>query len=291
MKRALTLLLVFAVLFAFALFAIASGSSDGEEKEISSAESTDNSKEITIEEQVLIDDNGLVVTAKEYVKDSIWGDGIKLLIENNTDSDVTLTCDDLIVNDYMLTDLFSETVSAGKKANTTVYLSSTQLDAAGISNVGKVEIYFRTYNPETYDTIKSYGVVTIKTSVFDIIDVEADNIGAVLYENNGVKVVGKYVDEDSFWGTSVILYIENNRSENISLHVDNMSVNGFMNDCFFYSKVLSGKKSVDDITVFSSDLEENGIEKITDIEFDFYVTNADNYDRIIENETVKINMQ
>ena len=88
-----------------------------------------------------------------------------------------------------------------------------------------------------------------------------------------------------------MLYIENNRSDNISLNVSNLSVNGFMNDSFFYSKVLSGKKSIDDITIFSSDLEDNGIEEISDIEFDFYVINADNYNTIIENETVKINME
>lgn len=75
------------------------------------------------------------------------------------------------------------------------------------------------------------------------------------------------------------------------MNVSNLSVNGFMNDSFFYSKVLSDKKSIDDITIFSSDLEDNGIEEISDIEFDFYVINADNYNTIIENETVKINME
>ena len=181
MKKVLTVLLVIGVLFAFLLFAISSGSSESDGKEIENAESTDTNKEVTVEEQVLIEDNGLVVTAKEYVKDSIWGDGIKLLIENNTNSDISLTCDDLIVNNYMISNLFSETVAAGKKSNTTVYLSSSELNAAGISNVGKVEFNFRTYNPETYDTLNTYDLVTVETSAFDIMDVVAENAGSVLY--------------------------------------------------------------------------------------------------------------
>ena len=43
--------------------------------------------------------------------DSIWGDGIKLLVENNSAKDYTRGCDALIVNDYMITDLFSADVA------------------------------------------------------------------------------------------------------------------------------------------------------------------------------------
>ena len=69
----------------------------------------------SINEQVLVDQDGIKITATEYVTDSIWGDGIKLLVENNSAKDYTIGCDALIVNDYMITDLFSADVAAGKK--------------------------------------------------------------------------------------------------------------------------------------------------------------------------------
>ena len=56
----------------------------------------------SINEQVLVDQDGIKITATEYVTDSIWGDGIKLLVENNSAKDYTIGCDALIVNDYML---------------------------------------------------------------------------------------------------------------------------------------------------------------------------------------------
>ena len=104
--------------------------------------SVETSSNVTINEQVLVDQDGIKITATGYETDSIWGEGISLLIENNTDKDYTVGCDALIVNDYMISDLFAETVAAGKKSNSNMYLSSSQLKAAGIENVGKVEMYF-----------------------------------------------------------------------------------------------------------------------------------------------------
>lgn len=43
----------------------------------------------SINEQVLVDQDGIKITATEYVTDSIWGDGIKLLVENNSAKDYT----------------------------------------------------------------------------------------------------------------------------------------------------------------------------------------------------------
>ena len=69
----------------------------------------------SINEQVLVDQDGIKITATEYVTDSIWGDGIKLLVENNSAKDYTIGCDALIVNDYMITDLFSADVCGRKE--------------------------------------------------------------------------------------------------------------------------------------------------------------------------------
>ncbi|MGN0411775.1 MAG: hypothetical protein ACI4FV_01965, partial [Lachnospiraceae bacterium] len=141
----------------------------GEASDENADEETESSG-VTIEEQVLFEENGLKVTATEYVSDSIWGDGIKLLLENDGTEDVGLGCNALIVNDYMITDLFSSTIAAGKKANETLSLSSSGLKAAGIENVGKIEVYFHTFDPDTYMTIKDLDCITIQTSVYDEMD-------------------------------------------------------------------------------------------------------------------------
>lgn len=281
-----------ATMLVFGMMSLGSGSStDTETKEIvtdsdteadaqevaaSSSETTaGNATDITIEEQVLFEKDGLKVTATEYVVDSFWGDGIKLLIENNGASDIGIGCTALIVNDYMISDLFSTTVAAGKKANETLYLSNSGLQAAGIENVGKVEVYFHIFDSDSYMTISDIGCVTIQTSEFDSMDSTPNDEGQELYNENGIRIVGKYVDENSFWGAAVLLYIENNSGKNRIIQCDDMSINGFMITPYFSSTVYDGKKAIDEITLMSSDLEENGITCIEDIELKFNIMDED----------------
>lgn len=281
-----------ATMLVFGMMSLGSGSStDTETKEIVASSDTEadaqeladsngettagSSTDITIEEQVLFEKDGLKVTATEYVVDSFWGDGIKLLIENNGASDIGIGCTALIVNDYMISDLFSTTVAAGKKANETLYLSNSGLQAAGIENVGKVEVYFHTFDSDSYMTISDIGCVTIQTSEFDFMDSTPNDEGQELYNENGIRIVGKYVDENSFWGTAVLLYIENNSGKNRIIQCDDMSINGFMITPYFSSTVYDGKKAIDEITLMSSDLEENGITSIEDIELKFNIMDED----------------
>lgn len=249
------------------------------------------STEVTIDEQTLVDQDDIVITATEYVTDSIWGDGIKLLLENNSDKDITVGCNALIVNDYMITDLFVSEVAAGKKSNETLYLSSTQLKAAGIENVGKIEIYFHIYDSSTFDTVFDSECVTIETSAYANMDTTPNDAGTELYNQDGIRIVGKTVDENSFWGTAILLYLENNSEKNVGISVDDMSINGFMMSPFFSTTVYGGKKSINDITVFSSDLEENGIETIEKVELKFHIYDADSYSTIADSDPITFSAQ
>lgn len=240
----------------------------------------------TIEETVILEHEGVKVTAKEYTADSIWGDGIKLLVENNGDKSVGVSCENVIVNDYMLTDFFSTTVAAGKKDNETLYLSSSELEAAGVTNVGKVEVQLYLYDADSYSTIYTGELVEIQTSEYANMDTTADNVGAELYNENGVRIVGKYVNEDSFWGAAVLLYVENNTGRDITVSCEDLSVNGFMVDCWFYCDVVAGKKAVEEITLFDSTMEENGITSIEDIELVFTAYDSNTYADIFKSEPI-----
>lgn len=288
MKKTYLLGLV-AMMLLFGMMSLGSGSDTSEEsKEIvvedtdPTADTTDeatvteesSTSDITIDEQVLFEQDGLKVTATEYVTDSVFGDGIKLLIENNGSTDVGLGCNALIVNDYMISDLFSSTVAAGKKDYETLSLSSSGLKAAGIENVGQIEIYFHTFDADSYMTISDIDCVTIKTSAYDIMDSTPNDSGQELYNADGIRIVGKYVDENSFWGAAVLLYIENNSGKNKVIQCDDMSINGFMVTPYFSSTVYDGKKAIDDITLMSTELEENNITSVDDIELKFRIMNV-----------------
>lgn len=244
----------------------------------------------SINEQVLVDQDGIKITATEYVTDSIWGDGIKLLVENNSDRDYTIGCDALIVNDYMITDLFSADVAAGKKSNEVMYLSSTELKAAGIETVGQIEMYFHAYD-SNWDNLFKNVYSKLETSEFANMDTTPNDEGQELYNANGVRIVGKTVDENSFWGTAILLYIENTSGQNVGINVDNMSINGYMMTPLFSTTVYDGKKSIDDITIMSSDLEANGITSVDQVELKFHIYNAESYDTIADSDAITFTAQ
>lgn len=299
MKKRTKVLAAILCLTLFAGMAMGSGSS-GDTKDVASsdgseitadastndgAESSSSKAEVSIDENIIVDQDGIKITATEYVSDSIMGDGIKLLVENNSDKDYTVGCDALIVNDYMITDLFVSEIAAGKKANETMYLSSSSLSAAGIENVGKIEMYLHAYDSELNYLFKNV-YTELHTSEFDNMDTTPNDAGIELYNENGIKIVGKTVDEDSFWGTAILLYTENTSGKNVGISVDDMSINGFMMSPFFSTTVYDGKKSIDEITVFSSDLEANGIESIEDVELKFHIYDADSYSTIADSDTI-----
>lgn len=276
----------------FASMSIGSGSSSSSssnKKDITTSNADEKKSEASsipsIEETVLIDSNGIKITAKEYVTDSILGDGIKLLIENSSDKDYTVGCDALIVNDYMITDLFVSEIAAGKSANETMHLYSTELKAAGIDSVGKIEMYFHAYDADWNYLFKNE-YTEIQTSEYANMDTTPDDTGTELYNADGIRIVGKAVDENSFWGTAILLYIENNSGKNVGISVDDMSINGFMMSPFFSTTVYDGKKDIDDITVFSNDLKENGIESIEEVELKFHIYDADSFSTIKDTDPI-----
>lgn len=239
---------------------------------------------------MLVDQDGIKITATEYVTDSIWGDGIKLLVENNSAKDYTIGCDALIVNDYMITDLFSADVAAGKKSNEVMYLSSAELKAAGIDTVGQIEMYFHAYD-SNWDNLFKNVYSKLETSEFANMDTTPNDEGQELYNANGVRIVGKTVDENSFWGTAILLYIENTSGQNVGINVDNMSINGYMMTPLFSTTVYDGKKSIDDITIMSSDLEANGITSVDQVELKFHIYNAESYDTIADSDAITFTAQ
>ena len=303
MKSISKKILTMFVIFTFCFMALGSGnSSDDNIKPItkndeaqSETKSEESSKQIksltpTIEEQVLFENNGIKVTAKE-ISEGWAGPELKVLIENDSEKNVTVSLDEIAVNDYMVSAWLYEDVAAGKKSNATFSIWSSNLSDAGITNVGKIDMYFKVINSETYDTIYESEGIEIKTSLFDKMDSDVNDVGEKMVNQNGIRVVGKGVSNDSIWGSGVVLYIENNTDKSILVTTDNLSVNGYMITGYLYSTVKPGKKAVESIILSSSDLEDNDIDKIEELSLSFEISDADTWRSIFSTDEMSFNIE
>lgn len=262
-----------------------------EEQQNGEAENTVNPEQpaITINETVLVDEAGVKITAKSLAVDEFFGTEIKLLIENNSGKDLTFQCRNVSVNGYMVEPMMSVDVANGKKANDSITFMESDLEACGIDAIADIDLAFHIFDMAEWEPYLDTDAIQIKTSIADTFEYTYDDSGDLVYEGNGVKIVLKGLAEDeSFIGPSLVVYIENLGDKNITVQVRDVSINGFMVDPMFSCDVVAGKRAVDTITFMESDLEENGITAIEEVELYFHIFETDGWDTIVDTDIVNI---
>lgn len=264
------------------------GSETGNTNSTTSTVSLNKAETPTITETVLVDEQGVKITAKSLKDDSLFGPEIKLLIENNSGKDLTFQARNSSVNGYMISTMMSVDVADGKKANDAMTFSNSELEACGIDTIADMEFSFHIFTTEDWDTYLDTSVIQLKTSAAETYEYTYDDSGDIAYEKNEVKIVVKGLQDDSILGPGIVVYIENTGNKNITVQARTVSINGFMVDPFFSSDVLAGKRCVDSITFLSSDLEENEIAEIETVELSFHIFNSENWNTIADTDTVTI---
>ena len=89
----------------------------------------------------------------------------------------------------------------------------------------------------------------------------------VLAENDNITVKITAIEENSIFGYTLKVFLENKTDKELMFTVDDVSVNGFMCDPFWATSVAGGKKSNSSIFWSESNFEENGIEEVEEITF------------------------
>ena len=244
---------------------------------------------VSVEETVLLDEAGVKITAKSLDMSALFGPELKLLIENESGKNLTVQTRSVSVNGYMIETMLSADVATGKKANDTLTFLESDLKLSGITTFADMEISFHIFDSDSWDTYLDSGSITLKTSAAEGFPYSYDDSGEVAYEGDGIRVVVKGLAESgSLFGPGVILYIENTSDRDITVQTRDVSVNGFMIDPFMSVDVCAGKHAVTEMTFMSSDLEENDIEEITDIEVTFHIFDLDTWDTVVDTAPVTI---
>ncbi len=267
-------------------------SSSGEEDSSKIEESsTAQNEAATITEKVIVDQDGIVITAKD-MGESIWGPELNVLIENNTDKNLTFQVRNASVNGFMADTMISEDVAAGKKSNAEVTFSTKGLKACGIDTFATIELSFHIFTSDDWEDYLNTAPIVIETSAAANYTQEIDDSGKPFYDSNGIKIIGKSLSSnDSIFGPGLILYIENNSNQNITVQARDTSVNGFMIDTSMSEDVMVGKKSITALTFMSSSLEKNGITDIKTVETSFHVFDEESWDTIVDTDPITIEFE
>lgn len=290
--------LLFALMLLFSLSACGGSMGDINDKQVvgdtnSTEESKSNdSKEITdisIKEQTVYEGNGIKVTVTGIDFEDFFGPSITVLIENNSAKNITIQSRSCSVNGLMVDTMFSSDVAAGKKANDSITLSSSDLEISSITTIKDIEFALHIFDADSWDNIVDTEPIVLRTSADATYVQEYDDSGFIAYDGNGIKVVVKKLNSsDSFWGSDVYLYIENNTNKDITVQANDVSINGFMVDPIFSCDVAAGKKVFDTMTFMESDLTDNGVSDISEIELKLHIFNMNSWDVIKDTDIINI---
>ena len=299
-KVLLALLLVFVMVFATACGgdgeikqpANVNGDSSGETNGTgTNNDSGSSDEEVTIAETVLYEADGIKVTAKSLA-DGLLGTEVKLLIENDSSKNILITSSSVSANGYMMPTaaLYAE-VAAGKKANESLTLMSSELDQCGIETLAEMQFYLQIQDPETWETIKTTDLITLATSATGYTQ-PVDDSGDVLYNENGYKIVCKGLKQDIIWDGTVVFYMENNSNKAVSIYAENVSVNGFMQEVGLWSDLRPSTKMIDGMSMIDlSDLEITNIDEIKTIEFNLRIVDAETWEDIVTTDAMTLNFE
>ena len=243
----------------------------------------------TIDEQVLMDEEGVTITAKSLDPKGFLGPELKILIENNSGKNLTVQTRNSSVNGYMIETMLSCDVADGKKANDTIVFASSDLKAAGIDIIADMEFSFHLFESDSWEEYYDSSMITVETSAAEGFEYTYDDSGETVFDEDGYRIVVKGIsEEDSFFGPGVVVYLENNSDEPITVQVRDVSINGFMIEPIFSSDVSAGKHAVDAITFLSSELEDNDITKIEEVELSFHIFDQDSWDTIRDTDVITL---
>ncbi len=236
----------------------------------------------TIEETVLYDANDVKITAKELSFEDDWyAATMSVLVENNSDKDLTISTQSMYVNGYKINASLYCDVSAGKKSNETIYFYEDDFERCGIETIATIEISFDAYDDDYNDIFES-DLIVLETSAADGFKYEYNDEGTVIFDEGDIKVVVQDLVTDEYGDVDLLIYLYNGTDDLIYLSTEDTSVNGFMIYSYGSCYLDADKHAVISVSFYASDLEENDIDEITDIELSFEVRDYNSYDTIAE---------
>lgn len=241
-----------------------------------------------IKESVLYESDGIKITAKKLQEQPGRNAELYLLIENDTQEDLTFQVRDVSANGCMVDTMFSSSVAAGKKINDKITFLSSDLELYGIKRIKEIELYFHIFQSEDWKERFDTEIVKITTNAENVKPFSFAEDGVVAYDANGIKIVPYRFVSDGSRAPALMIYIENNTEKCMTVQARNESVNGFMVDSLFSAEIASGKCIIDDLRFLESTFEDNEIETVETIELYFHVFDSETWKERFDTDTVSL---
>jgi len=249
----------------------------------------------TVSNEVIVDNDHCVVTLVSGQAKNSGGAEFKFLLENKTkDTTLMFSIDDIAVNGWMVSSLFAKEITPGKKANETLSFNKSTFEDIGVISVDKIEFKLRVYDSNDWsaDRVVDDTFIVYPTgkdeSQITVSERWKGNNEKTIVENDKVSFVVLGTYNDDIWGYTVAVYLENKTDQTLMYTWKDASIDGYMIDPFWATTITPGNKKIDTISFSKSQLEENGIKTVGEIEFTLRIYDDNNWSaKSVVEETFK----
>lgn len=238
--------------------------------------------EVTIEEQVLVDDDLLKIsTTGDITYEEGYAQRIGLAIENKTDNDLMINSRYIAVNGYTQTTYLFFSVPARETLDTSIDLFYYDLMMCNIDTIATVEFAFEL---GMLDTI-SYGPITIETSAADY-EQPFDFDGTTVYNENGIEVIALDEISELYDFVGPVFIFINNTGADIRTNFENVTINGISVSNEGESHLPSGMYSIR-LLDYSDDMYDNNIDSIDEFACELTIY-GENFEILADGEPISI---
>ena len=230
----------------------------------------------------LVNNDDVAVHIMNIENNEHTGMQLHIQCENRTDRALMFSWDMVSVCGYMYDPFWREEVAGGKTANSIIFLDTYELEKMGITSVDEITFTLNVIDSENWmETLvqESFTIYPtgLNASTWQVPQRETPDAQVVADDEN-VRFVIEWADGEDTSKFTVYVYLENKTDRNLMYSWDMVSVNGYMIDPFWAVSVAAGKRACSEITFYGSDLEANGIEEVSDVEFTLLVSDYDDDD-------------
>jgi len=204
-----------------------------------------NLKYATVEPQVLVDRDGVVIRLvtfhANHFESSLGYPELTIEITNNTDRRILADTGLTAVNGAMIDMYLSCMVSADSTRKAAIVLDKNQLMIAGIGIFTEFCFDLTVANADGGGVIFKTDYMKIATSASASYQQVFDDRGVTVYNQNGINIVKQLTILHPQAGPLTTLYIENNSSATVSITAKNTSVNGIAANNTWSVDIMPGK--------------------------------------------------
>lgn len=138
---------------------------------------------------------------------------------------------------------------------------------------------------------ETYTITTTTTTTSRYDDIIAPESEIELFNDEGIKisVAGMKVDT---YGQEFIFNVENLNHHDITVGSDGYQsvVNGVMINSAPYGEIKSGKSGTATLYIYSDDLKDKGIDKVSELGFKFCILDSDSYNTLFYSDDVNLSI-